>query len=39
MNDGRLVDRALVLETPKDEECREDVVNLTTLIGLVRRTR
>lgn len=39
MNDARLVDRALVLETPKDEECREDVVNLTTLIGLVRRAR
>jgi deoxyribonuclease-4 len=39
MNDARLVDRALVLETPKDEECREDVVNLNTLIGLVGRTR
>jgi deoxyribonuclease-4 len=39
MTDARLVDRALVLETPKDEECREDVVNLNTLIGLVGRTR
>jgi deoxyribonuclease-4 len=39
MNDDRLVDRALVLETPKDEECREDVVNLNTLIGLVEKAR
>ena len=39
MNDARLVDRALVLETPKDDECREDVVNLNALIGLVGRTR
>ena len=39
MNDERLVDRALVLETPKDEDCREDVVNLNTLISLARRRR
>ncbi|HYV86620.1 MAG TPA: deoxyribonuclease IV [Patescibacteria group bacterium] len=39
MNDERLVDRALVLETPKDEDCREDVVNLNTLIGLTEPRR
>jgi deoxyribonuclease-4 len=35
MNDPRLHDVPLILETPKDEACREDVLNLTTLIGLV----
>jgi deoxyribonuclease-4 len=35
MTDPRLHDVPLVLETPKDETCGEDVVNLTTLIGLV----
>jgi deoxyribonuclease-4 len=35
MNDPRLLGVPLILETPKDEDCREDVVNLTTLIGLV----
>lgn len=35
MNDARLLTVPLLLETPKDEDCREDVVNLTTLMGLV----
>jgi deoxyribonuclease-4 len=35
MNDTRLLEVPLVLETPKDETCREDVMNLTALIGLV----
>ena len=35
MNDRRLRDLPLVLETPKDETCREDVVNLRTLMRLV----
>ena len=35
MNDPRLLDRPLVLETPKGPECREDVENLTTLLSLV----
>ena len=35
MNDPRLLHVPLLLETPKDETCREDVVNLTTLMGLV----
>ena len=36
MNDPRLVGVPLLLETPKDERtCREDVLNLNTLIGLV----
>jgi len=36
MNDARLIERPLILETPKEEDCREDVTNLTTLMGLVR---
>ena len=36
MNDPRLADRPLILETPKEADCREDVVNLTTLMGLVQ---
>ena len=35
MNDERLQAVPLVLETPKDETCREDVMNLETLMGLV----
>lgn len=35
MNDERLLSVPLLLETPKDDECREDVENLTTLMGLV----
>jgi deoxyribonuclease IV len=35
MNDPRLLHLPLLLETPKGEECREDVLNLTTLMGLV----
>jgi deoxyribonuclease IV len=36
MNDPRFREVALLLETPKDETtCKEDVQNLTTLIGLV----
>ena len=37
MNDERLREVPLVLETPKDDACREDVRNLTTLLGLVGR--
>jgi deoxyribonuclease-4 len=37
MNDARLHDVPLVLETPKDDAGREDVRNLTTLLGLVGR--
>jgi deoxyribonuclease-4 len=37
MNDARLLDCPLILETAKDESCREDVMNLTTLMGLVRQ--
>jgi len=35
MNDARLISLPLVLETPKEDDCREDVENLTTLMGLV----
>ena len=35
MNDPRLAAVPLLLETPKDDDCREDVENLTTLMGLV----
>jgi deoxyribonuclease-4 len=35
MNDARLADRPMLLETPKDDDCREDVENLTILLGLV----
>jgi deoxyribonuclease-4 len=35
MNDPRLTGCPLILETPKGPECREDVVNLTTLMRLV----
>jgi deoxyribonuclease-4 len=37
MNDDRLGDVPLLLETPKDETLRQDVMNLTTLLGLVER--
>jgi deoxyribonuclease-4 len=36
MNDPRLNDVPLILETPKDESCREDVENLSTLLRLVK---
>ncbi len=35
MNDPRFAAVPLLLETPKDDDCREDVENLTTLMGLV----
>ncbi len=35
MNDPRLLEIPLILETPKGEDCREDVENLTVLLGLV----
>ena len=35
MNDDRLRGVPLLLETPKDETLRQDVANLTTLLGLV----
>jgi deoxyribonuclease IV len=35
MNDPRLTRLPFLLETPKEEDCREDVENLCTLIGLV----
>ena len=35
MNDPRFNDVPLILETPKSDDCHEDVENLTTLIGLV----
>ncbi len=35
MNDSRLAALPLLLETPKDDDCREDVENLTLLLGLV----
>jgi deoxyribonuclease-4 len=35
MNDARLVDRPFLLETPKGEDCREDVLNLDALMRLV----
>lgn len=35
MNDERLRGLPLLLETPKDDACREDVRNLTALLGLV----
>lgn len=36
MNDDRLAQVPLLLETPKDETLRQDVMNLTTLMGLVK---
>ncbi len=39
MNDDRLAHLPMVLETPKGDDCREDVENLTTLLGLVTPTR
>jgi len=36
MNDDRLAHVPLLLETPKDETLRQDVMNLTTLMGLVK---
>jgi deoxyribonuclease-4 len=35
MNDDRLRGVPLLLETPKDDSLRQDVANLTTLLGLV----
>ncbi len=35
MNDPRLLEVPLLLETPKGEDCREDVENITTLMRLV----
>jgi len=35
MNDDRIAHLPMVLETPKGDDCREDVENLTTLLGLV----
>jgi deoxyribonuclease-4 len=35
MNDPRLAAVPLILETPKGDDCREDVENMTTLLGLV----
>lgn len=37
MNDARLKGVPMVLETPKDEECAEDVMNLKVLRGLIKR--
>lgn len=34
MNDQRLCQIPMVLETPKDDECTEDIANLATLRGL-----
>jgi len=39
MNDARLADRPLVLETPKEEDGRDDVRNLEVLMGLVTDRR
>jgi deoxyribonuclease-4 len=36
MKDERLLGVPLLLETPKDETCREDVVNLTALMRLAK---
>lgn len=36
MNDQRLAHVPMVLETPKDEECTEDIMNLKVLRGLVK---
>ncbi len=35
LNDRRLQDVPMVLETPKDDECTEDIMNLKTLRGLI----
>jgi deoxyribonuclease-4 len=35
MNDGRIAHLPMVLETPKSDDCHEDVENLTTLLGLI----
>ncbi|MBI3318901.1 MAG: deoxyribonuclease IV [Candidatus Omnitrophica bacterium] len=37
MNDARLSRVPMVLETPKDEECTEDVMNLKVLRGLIKK--
>jgi deoxyribonuclease-4 len=37
MNDPRLLPVPLLLETPKGEDCREDVENLEVLMGLVEK--
>jgi len=37
LNDPRLTHVPMVLETPKDDECTEDVMNLKTLRGLLTR--
>ncbi len=36
MNDQRLAHLPMVLETPKDEECTEDKMNLKVLRGLMK---
>jgi deoxyribonuclease-4 len=38
MNDPRLLEVPLILETPKSEDCHEDVENLTTLMRLAAAT-
>lgn len=37
LNDRRLNGLPMVLETPKDEECTEDKINLKVLRGLIRK--
>ena len=37
LNDKRLNRLPMVLETPKDEECTEDVMNLKVLRGLIKK--
>jgi len=37
LNDRRLNRLPMVLETPKDEECTEDVMNLKVLRGLIKK--
>ncbi len=39
LNDPRLAEVPMVLETPKDEECTEDVMNLKVLRGLIKPVR
>jgi deoxyribonuclease-4 len=37
MNDARFSNTPMVLETPKGPDEKDDIVNLATLRGLVRR--
>jgi deoxyribonuclease-4 len=39
MNDDRIARLPMVLETPKSDDCHEDVENLTTLLGLIEAGR